>query len=419
MAPFLYIFVKANIGGKTMKLYRYLMAAVVVAAFLTGCRTRVEPYYPHGHQTPGGNNNGQPSTPSTPETDPKPNENSTWQISYEGRKEVDGSIVEEIQVNNVPITQQYLVSVINKANYATYGGDVIAFFKNELANNSEYVYVGAPEVIQFSRFRHGTWYAFIIALDSNKKLTGEFAYCKFSVEEEEPSNEYLSWLGNWTVSDGRISYDLKIVQEEANQVYRVYGWEVREANTPDWVQMDLESLEAFFEPTDGRLYFVSQYITTYEDEDLDGAEVDELFLGVIDYDGITEEMGLYIVPDENIDLAYAEDDGEGNVKVRPCDISVNVGDDKFEGKFYCMQYVYQEVKSGDWHYYNNDTVSFFDNAGGFRYLTMEKTKAVADVPANTVMRNGKARLTGEDKPLSGKVYQPRSGRVVKGAVKAK
>ena len=395
-----------------MKLDRYLMAAVVMAAVLTGCRTRVDPYYPRGNQKPDTPSGQQPSTPD-PQTDPKPNPNSTWQISYEGRKVVNGENTDEIRVNNIPITQQYLVSVINKANYATYGGDVIAFFKNELANNSEYVYVGSPEVIQFSRFRHGTWYAFVIGLDSKKNITGEYTYCKFNVEEEEPTAEYLSWLGNWTVSDGRISYDIQISKEEANQVYRLDGWEVREGNS-DWVQMNLEYLETSFEPSDGRMYFVSQYLTTYEDEDLDGAKVDELFLGVIDYDGITEEMGLYIIPDEGIDLAYAQQEDEDHVTINPCNIKVDVGNDTFDGKFFCMQYVYQEVSNGNWHYYNNDSVSFFDNAGSPVQVTMVRTKGETNVNRSAVMRNGKIAETGEDKPLRGKVYRPRSeNRAVK------
>lgn len=395
-----------------MKLYRYLMAAVVMAAVLVGCRTRVDPY-PRDNQRPD-NPGGQPSQPQEPEKDPEPTLNNTWQISYEGRKVVDGAYTEEIRVNNVPANQKYLVSVINKANYSTYGGDVLAFLKNELEYNSEYVYQGAPEVIQFGRFRHGTWYAFIIGLDANKKLTGEYAYCKFNVDEETPTDEYLSWLGNWTVTDGRISYNIQIRQEEANQVYMIDGWEVVENPGTDWVQMDLESLEAEFEPSDGKMYFISQYITTYEDSDLDGEKVDELFLGIIDYDGITEEMGLYIVPDEYIDLAYAEQDDEESVSIRPCDISVNVGNDRFEGKFFCMQYVYQEVSNGYWHYYNQDTVSFFDNSGSFRPLSMVRTKAPVAVPSSITRRNGKQTLSGEDKPLRGRVYQPREGRVVNG-----
>ena len=400
-----------------MKLDRYLMAAVVMAAVLTGCRTRVDPYYPHGNQRLGGNGN-QGNTDQN--KDPELKENKTWEISYGDRmtivdedsgKEV---LCEKIIVNNIlPDNQKYLVSVINKTNYASYHGDILAFMKYELETNSQNIYQGETQVIPFGLFRHGTWYAFVIALDNNKKLTGEYAWCKFDVEEEVPTEEYLSWLGNWTVSDGRISYDIQISKEEANQVYRLDGWEVREGNS-DWVQMNLEYLETFFEPSDGRMYFVSQYLTTYEDEDLDGAKVDELFLGIIDYDGITEEMGLYIIPDEGIDLAYAQQEDEDHVTINPCNIKVDVGNDKFDGKFFCMQYVYQEVSNGNWHYYNNDSVSFFDNAGSPVQVTMVRTKGETNVNRSAVMRNGKIAETGEDKPLRGKVYRPRSeNRAVK------
>lgn len=397
-----------------MKLDRYLMAAVVMAAVLTGCRTRVDPYYPHGNQRPGGNS--QPSTPSTPETDPEIKENKTWQISYGGRKVVNDAYTDEIRVNNIPAGQKYLVSVINRANLDSYGADYLAFFKHELEFESEFIYQGAPEVIQFGRLRHGQWFGFVIGLDNNNKLTGEYACTDFHVDEEEASKEYNDWIGEWTVSDSRISYDISISKVEANQVYLVEKWEVRPDAPDDWVQMDQENLEAFFEPSDGRLYFVSQYISTYDDEALNKATVDELFLGVIDYTGVQQgyKMGLYIIPDEGIDLAYAQQEDEDHVTINPCNIKVDVGNDKFDGKFFCMQYVYQEVSNGNWHYYNNDSVSFFDNAGSPVQVTMVRTKGETNVNRSAVMRNGKIAETGEDKPLRGKVYRPRSeNRAVK------
>lgn len=397
-----------------MKLDRYLMAAVVMAAVLTGCGTRVEPYHPRGNQQ-------QPNTPGgqqqQTQKDIVAKENKTWQISYGGRKIVDGAYTEEIRVNNVPASQKYLVSVINRANYATYEGNVEEFLKYEHEYNSEYVYQGSPQVIQFGRFRHGTWYAFVIALDADNNLTGEYAYYKFTAEEEEPSKDYLSWLGNWTVSDGRISYDIQLSKEEANQVYRVDGWEIRDKAPSGWVQMDKEYLEASFEPSDGRLYFISQYISTYEDDDLNGDKVDELFLGIIDFDGVTEKMGLIIVEDEGIDLAYAEKDSDESATVLPCDIELKIGKEDFKGKFFTMQYMYQEVKNGNWHYYNDDSVSFFDSAGSPLQVTMVRTKGEVNIPRSDVMRNGNASLSGEDKPLRGKVYQPRSERRAVKAVK--
>ena len=400
-----------------MKLTRYFIAAVVMTALLAGCKTRIEPYNRQSGQNQNSGQNQGDGSQKPEDTQVTPQENTTWKISYEGRKIVDGAYTDEIRVNNVPASQKYLVSVINKANYATYGGDLAAFLQAELEYNSEYVYQGSPEVIQFGRLRHGVWYAFVIGLDSDKKLTGEYAYCKFEVEEEEASEEYLSWLGNWTVSDGRIEYDLKISQIESNQVYRVDGWEVRK-DADDWEQMNQEYLEAFFEPSDGRLYFVSQYITTYDDESLDGATVDELFVGQIDYDGITEEMGLYIVPDENFDLAYAEKNSDDSYSIYPCDVRVYVGNDEFNGRFYCMQYVYQEVNSGAWHLYNNDVARFFDDYGGFHPMTMKMKAAGTDKPASIMKRSGKLSLSEEEKPMRGNVYRPRAERVAKVIVKA-
>lgn len=397
-----------------MKLYKYFMAAVVMAAVLTGCRTRVDPYYPRENQRPGTNQggNGNQDKPQQ-EKDPELQENTTWKITYEGRKVVNGVYTDEISVNNVSATQKYLVSVISRAKLDTYGADYLAFFKHELEQSPDYIYQGAPEVIEFERLRHGQWFGFVIGLDGNNKLTGEYACTVFYVDEEEASDEYNNWIGEWTVSDGTISYDISISKVEANLVYLVKKWEVRPNAPSDWVQMDLEYLEAFFEPSNGRLYFVSQYIATYDDEDLNGATVDELFLGQIDYTGIQQgyEMGLYIVPEEGIDLAYAEEDSEGKVFIHPCDIEVNVGKDKFIGKFNCMQYVYQEVKSGEWHVYNQNVARFADNVGSPILLSMVKTNAGAVAPTSIVKRNGKLATIGEEKPLRGKVYQPREGRV--------
>lgn len=396
-----------------MKLYRYLMAAVLMAAVLTGCRTRVDPYYPRDNQRPGTNQGGNGNQGNTDQNkDPELKENKTWEISYEGRKVVNGAYTEEIHVNNVADDQKYLVSVIPRANLDTYGADYLAFFKHELEEYSDYIYQGAPEVIEFERLRHGQYFGFVIGLDDNNKLTGEYASTVFYVEEEEASKEYNDWIGEWTVSDGSISYVISISKVEANLVYRVDGWEVRQNAPKDWVQMNQEYLEAFFEPSDGRLYFVSQYIQSYTDGDIN-EDVDELFLGQIDYTGIQQgyEMGLYIVPEEGIDLAYAELESDENATIRPCNVTVNVGNDKFYGKFYCIQYVYQEVNSGAWHVYNQDVASFADNVGSPILLSMVKNNNGGAAPTSIVRRNGKLAATGEEKPLRGRVYQPREGRV--------
>lgn len=382
---------------------RFLWMAAAAALLVAGCATKTDPYTRHSGNSSGQggqNQQNQEQNPDSGNTTPKeitPTLNKTWQVKYAGRKHLQGHLVEVIEVNNVAASQQFLVSVINRENYATYEGDLKAFLENEWEVNGEYVYTGAPQVIQFDPFRHGTWYAFVIGLDSNKRLTGEYAYAKFTVEEEEASEEFNRWLGQWTVSDGQFSYHLNVSSLEANFVYRVDGWET---GSGIGTNMDQEYLETFFEESDGSMYFVSQYIQSYNDESMNGTLVDEFFLGQVDYDGITEPMGLYIITEEGMDLACAYFDSHGAVVLEPCTVTAEIGQDSYTGPFYCMQYFFTE--GTNWYTYNDNTAAF--------PVTMVKVEDQPQPQPQLFRRQG-----GEvrQKALRGKVYQPRSGRTVK------
>lgn len=377
-----------------MKAYRILLLAAIAVAAVTGCRKHDRPQRQNGGEGNGQEqqqNNGREQTVFTLK------ENKTWSIEYGGRQTVQGATVEVINVSNVPANTLYLVSVINRANYSTYEGKLKEFMENELEAVGDYVYTGSPETILFDPFRSGTWYAFIIAIDSEKNLTGEYAYIKFEVEQEEPSEAYLKWLGNWTATDGKITYNLKVSQEEANFIYRVDGWEVFEGAK---VQMDLEYLETFFD--NGRMYFTSQYITSYEDEDLNGVTVDECFLGEIDYDGIYAPMGLYIIEDENIDLACAMLKGDDTAVIQPCEITAVIEEQDFETVFYDMKYFYWNTQTHVWFAYNDmDTIRF----------PVNMTRA-ADAPAAAPAKIGR-RGTAKEAPvkvLRGKVHKDKTQR---------
>jgi len=385
-----------------MKRFGWMIATLSAALLLAGCGTKTEPY--HGSGNPGGNPGG--ATPERPsEGTVTVRENKTWTVSYAGRKNVSGAPVEVIEVNNVPSSQQFLVSVINKANYETYKGDVLAFMQQELeVTPEEYIYRGAPQVIHFSPFRHGTWYAFIIGLDNSHALTGEYAYLRFLVEEEEPTAEFKSWLGDWTVDGGAFSYDITVSSLEANFVYKVEGWETTGESSKNHLpmEMNMEYLETFFEQSDGKMYFTSQYIQTYADEDRNNQEVDEFFLGQIDYDGITEEMGLYVITDEGLDLASAsmQDAESGRAILEPCQVEVPIGKDTFRGPFYNMQYFYTP-DAREWNKYNEDTAIL--------PMTMVRRDASTTPRMRPALRSG---VQEREKALRGKVYKPRSERGV-------
>lgn len=376
-----------------MKAYRFLFVVAIAIAALSGCRKHDRPDRQHPG---GGSNEGDGNGHTTEQTIFQLKENKNWVISYGGKDVRDGAKVEVINIDNVPANIIYIVSVINRDNYDTYKGNVESFMKNELEAAGDYIYEGSPEEILFDPFRHGTWYAFIMALDSNHKLTGEYAYSKFTVEEEEPTAEFNKWIGTWTATQGQYAYDLTISSLEANYIYKVEGWET--GNYLD-EQMNQEYLETFFD--NGRMYFVSQYIQSYEEN---GTTMEECFLGEVDYDGILHEMGLYLIQDEGIDMAYASLEDENNATITPCEVTTDIDGEEFTTNFYDMKYFVWSVGEKAWFHFN-DVVATLP-------MTMKRVEAApAGTKAPAVMRGHSTR------PLRGKVFVPKEQKKAVRAVK--
>ena len=388
-----------------MKAYRFLLIAAIVVAAAAGCRKHVRP-----ERQSGGEGNGQEQQGGGREQQVVTlKENKTWSIEYGGRQTVQGAKVEVINIADVPSNTLYLVSLINRDNYATYEGDLKAFMQAELEYalqyGDDYIYTGSPQTILFDPFRHGTWYAFIIALDSDKNITGEYAYKKFEVEEEEPTEDYLKWIGDWTATDGRYVYNLQVTSLESNFMYRVDGWEVFNGAQ---VQMDLEYLETYYDPN-GCMYFVSQFIQSYEDEDNNNVVMEECFLGEVDYDGILHSQGIYLVPDEGLDLACATFKGDGTAVIEPCIVKTDIDGEEFEAPFYDMKYFAWNTSEKQWYHYNDETIGF--------PITM--TMQVKSSAPASIGRRGVSKVTSEEKALRGKLHKAKTQRAASSAVRVK
>jgi hypothetical protein len=385
-----------------MKASRVLFVTAIAIAALSGCRKHDRPE----RQNPGnggGNDNGGTGH-QTEQTVFQLKENKNWVITYGGKDVREGAKVEVINIDNVPSNIIYIVSVINEANYATYltgkekGEGLKDFMKAELEVAGDYIYTGSPEEILFDPFRHGDWYAFIMALDSDHKLTGEYAYTMFEVQEEEATEDFNKWLGNWTATQGKYSYNLTISSLEANFIYKVEGWE-----TGDYLQeqMNLEYLETFYDK--GRMYFVSQYIQTYYDEDLQ-TDMEECFLGEIYYKGIMSEHGYYLIQDEGLDLAYAALTDDSSANIVPCDISVDIDGEDYKTSFNDMKYFIWSVAQKQWFHFNDEVATL--------PMTMKRVEAAPTTTKSvTAMRGQKTR------PLRGKVFVPKEQKKAVKAVK--
>lgn len=388
-----------------------LLVPTLALLFATGCNKHEVISRDNGN----GKEQTDPSRPGQNSFELR--ENKAWNIGYAGRTqftESDGSVipVDDILVEGTGSTP-YLVSVISRDNYATYEGNLEAFLKDELAYNSDYVYNSSPTTIHFDPFRHGTWYGFVIGLTEEKQLTGEYAWAKFEVAEEVPTDAYLAWLGNWTIGSGGVNYEITISQLEANYVYRVDGWETGKSIDPDTgTVMDQEYLETFFDTPTGRMYFTSQYIGSYTDDYL--GDVDYFFLGQVDYDGILEPQGLYIITGEGLDLAEARMAQDGSAAtVLPCTVLATIGKEEFEAPFYNMQYFCDNGKQ--WYVYN-------ENVPTLPLAMVRKSGGPAAAPALT--RRGaatKAAALSETStmPSHAKVHRSKAERQKATAVKAR
>ena len=397
MAGILHIFVENTC---VMRKLRFLMAAVAVVLAVAGCRK-----HDRYQRQSGGTDNG--STIEEPAVQFELRQNEAWKIVYEGRKTVSGDKVDVISTN-VPNNIIYLVSVLTLEDYSSYNGDNRKFMENELewvmgmdkAEQSNYIYTG-PQTLRFDPFRHGDWYAFIMALDSDYELTGEFNYLSFEVEEEEPSAEFERWLGTWKVS-GRtpqakeVTYLLSVTSEENNYMYRVAGWETLEKEEDGWMQMNQEDIVTFYDS--GDMYFTSQYIQTYKDEEYNDT-VEEVFLGEIYYKGVWDTPGVYIIEEEDRDVACAVlgEDGK-TAAIEPVKVTAVIGDHDYETEFYDMKYFGWSQNERSWFVYN-ESVAVFPYA-------MEK---LSDEPAPKTKSFVQFR-GAKTRPQRGKIHISRSER---------
>lgn len=353
------------------------MAAVAVVLAVAGCRKH-ERY----QRQSGGSDSG--STVVEPVAQFELSRNDSWKIEYGGRQtRPDGKV--EVFTTRVPNNVIYLISVLSLDDYASYNNDKKQFMENELKwvmgmdseQQKKYIYTG-PETIYLDPLRSGDWLAFIIAIDSDNNLTGEYSYLSFSIEQEEPTPEYKKWIGTWKVTgklDGssseEVSYILSVDSEENNYMYRVYGWETLENKNESWKQKDEEDLVTFFDS--GDMIFTSQYIRTYEDKEYNDT-VEEVFLGEIFYKGAADTPGLYIIEEEDIDLAKASFKDEKQATIEPVEVRTVIGEGKeaenVETVYYDMKYFGWSQKEMGWFVYN-------EHVGIFPYA-MEK---LSDEPA--------------------------------------
>ena len=111
--------------------------------------------------------------------------------------------------------------------------------------------------------------------------------------------------------------------------------------------MDQEYIEGEFWAPNGFLYIVSQFLGTYDDDNL--GTVDELFMG-----NIFDSNGLTLITDEGIDLAVMVPTEGEDAELQPLEVTLKTDSGDYTTKFHSMQYYMWAHNTGEWHPYNSN-----------------------------------------------------------------
>ena len=285
--------------------------AAIAALALTGC-IKHEPYGHRPYPDDGGGNGGHGGGGGNNQEQLIVREHAEWAIQYVGREDYVNEYAEVERVERFSHkysgTGYFIIRIVRPEDFKNaYNSDAAGFFtyeaeslltdaKNDGVNFWQYtdeVFDAKTPDILFNRLRSGTWTAYLIELDNTGKVTGNYAETTFTLQQETASADYNKWLGSWRVSNGLMGFELDISALDNNFLYRIDGWERGQAVA---FQMDQEYLEGEFWAPNGFLYIRSQFLGTYDDDNL--GTVDELFMG-----NIFDSNGLTIITDEGIDLA--------------------------------------------------------------------------------------------------------------------
>ena len=87
----------------------------------------------------------------------------------------------------------------------------------------------SSSTFELPRQESGEYYAVAIGFD-NSYPTFTYSADLVTVVKETASENYNSWIGNWTLTGANnISYNLKFEENDPNYSYYVYGWECSES----------------------------------------------------------------------------------------------------------------------------------------------------------------------------------------------
>ena len=166
--------------------------------------------------------------------------NPNWTVAYIGAGVVNGESYDHVISVTSTDETPYLTTVVAKTDFESYGIEAIA--ESEIAYWTDYVnryneaygtsydlsallYVGSVE--EGWTLDAGEYVALAIGADASNAPTGYYAVSEpFSVVEEEMTEAYAAWLGNWTFTDSEgVALNVTFGAKSNNKTYNMFGFD--------------------------------------------------------------------------------------------------------------------------------------------------------------------------------------------------
>ena len=163
--------------------------------------------------------------------------NPAWYVEYVGEYEEGGQVYEDVVYVESTDQNTYFTTAWPKAYFDEYGIEAIAQAEIEgwLETFAEYNMTWSDIIMSGSTLSQvaiypelgNEWYILAIGVDTKGKLTGYYAMSDLvTFVEEEMTEGYAAWLGNWTFTGANgLTQDVTFSKGTANKTFKVTGYE--------------------------------------------------------------------------------------------------------------------------------------------------------------------------------------------------
>ena len=234
-------------------------------------------------------------TPGNPEVDGM-KFNPAWTVNYVGEGVVNGEDYDHVVTVNSTDRNTYAITIVYASlwNLDDLYDMAVLFAEDLVAYVDEYNdYYGTSFTVGDALYSGtasdafdlypGYYIAVALGITPEGKVSGLYAISDvFEVKEAIPTEQYKSWLGDWTiVGENDVEFTVTLSRHVANRSFWMYGWEGFEDIPVDVEYSEERNDLTFYAQLVQENYYLEEYDVTANMYFL-GGDVDDNFYTVID-----------------------------------------------------------------------------------------------------------------------------------------